>query len=196
MRKLLLTLALLASSYLHAGIYERNSGYVLGYQELVYDDFVLNLSSPKWQPRRYYYGIAPSSIGYFHVDNWDGNINVYGSNRYVLENNLEAFYQSLQPLEMNLLPYATPNAGDCISSRIISQETTSISHLPAKKIVFELKLPDQKEEVVVSYLFTKPKSGLFSDSVLGYTYSVSCSKKEYHAQRNLLDEVIKKLEIR
>lgn len=195
MLKLLLTFSLLTGSFLQSAIYESNNGYILSYQPLVYDDFILSIACPEWQPRRYYYGIVPSSIGYFYVNSWAGDIGIYGSNRYVAEDNPDSFYESLQPLEQNLLPYATPSAGNGVA-RILSEEMTTISNLPAKRVVFELSLPNQRDEIVISYVFTKTKKGLFSNSILGYTYSVSCYKSEYENKKEQLEKVISSLKMR
>lgn len=196
MKKLLIAFSCLVNPCLYSGIYESHSGYILAHQELVYDDFLLNLSCPDWQPRQYYYGITSSSVGYFYVNNWNGDVAVYGSNRYVLNDDAEAFYQSLQPLEANLLPYATPNAGSCTASRVLSKEAAAICGLPAIKVVFELNFQDREDEIVASYIFTKPKSGLFSKGLLGYTYSVSCSKSKYLTQKLLIQDIVSRLEVR
>lgn len=192
MRRLLFAGFLFISSFLQAGIYERNYGYILAFNDLSYDDFELHLSCPEWQPRAYYYGITPSSVGYFYVDT--ANMTVYGSNRYVLNDDLDAFYQSLEPLAANLLPYATPNASSCSASRIISKQATTIAKIAAIKVVLELTMPGSEDEMVTSYIFTKHKIGLFSESNVGYTYSISCVKSRYSPQ--LVDNIASKLVIR
>lgn len=192
MKKLFAVCFLLTSSLLYSGVYEKNSGTLLGYKELVYDNFVLNLSAPEWQPRVYYYGIVPSSIGYFYVNNRNGNIGIYGSNRYVLEDNFESFFLSLHPLEVNLLPYATPNAGSQSVCRLISEANTPIAGIPAKQLIFEIVYPNHPEEIIISYIFTKP----VKDKILGYTYSVSCSKGEFEKHKNQIGNVIAKLQMR
>lgn len=195
MKKLLFSLFFLTSSFLYSGIYDVNLGYVFHYESIAYDDFALNLWTPEWQPRRHYYGIFPSSIGYFYIVHSIKNISIYGSNRYVLEDNTEAFYQSLDPLVTNLLPYATPDASQCLDCHILSEEDTTICNVPAKKVVFDLLLPDEKEEIVISYIFTMTKIGILSNSIMGYTYSISCQKEEVEKEKELINKIIRNLEI-
>jgi|GEM_PF-2888183 len=185
---------ILITPALFASIYESHSGYCFGYQALTYDEFVLNLSCPTWQPREYYYGILPTSIGYFHVNNMKGSINIYGSNRYIEEDDVDLFRESLEPLSANLLPYATPNGGKALSSQIVKEECASISGLSAKKITFELELPCEKVETVITYLFTRKTDNLLlPNHGIGYTYSVSCEKESYSELKETIDDIFQRL---
>lgn len=195
MKKFFFSLFFLTSSFLFAGLYDVNYGINLTIEKIISDDFYLNLWSPTWQLRRHYYGITSSSIGYFYANHWSKNMSVYGSNRYILEDNAELFYQSLEPLETNLLPYATPNASGYIDCQIISEENSTICSLPAKKIVFDVKYLNRDEEIVISYVFTKTRWGIFSNSIKGYTYSVSCPKKKYEEEKEYINEIFNALQI-
>jgi len=194
-RKFIIFFVLISAS-LNSSIYEKNTGYIFSYSPLVYDDFNLNIYSPKWQPRVYYYGVCSSSIGYFHVNKYDGDISIYGSNRIIEDDELETFYESLQPFEKHLLPYATPNAGRQKVCRVLSEEDTTISGIAAKKVIFELVFPNQKEEIVISYLFSVNKTSLFSSKNIGYTYSISCPLSTYKEQELAIDDLAKNLRMR
>lgn len=189
MKKLLTIFSLIVamSTSLYSGLYERNSGYILGYQDLVYDDFQLNLSCPKWQPRLYYYGVLPSSIGYFYVDTWDGDIGIYGSNRYLEEEDLELFCESLQPFDEHLLPYATRSS--VREFQVLSQEPATISGIPAVKINFELELSNGSKDYVTSYVFTRSKGS----KIYGYTYSVSAASETFTSKKEVIDSAIQNL---
>lgn len=185
MKKALFALCLLTGSlFADNGIYDRNFGYILQFQHIAYDQFVLHLDCPAWQPRAYYHGVYSGSIGYFHVNNWDGTVNIFGSNRYASD--LESFFQSLMPFETNLLPYITANSAP---NQLISTENATISGLPAKKLTFEVG-----HEIVICYIFTTTHFGLFSDSGLGCTYAISCEKSK--ADHFKIDEIAQKLQMR
>ena len=137
-------------------------------------DVVLNINSFTWQVRYSYPGIWSTDVGYFYINNWVNDIGIYTSSRNIDSNTPEAFYESLFPLEDQLLPYTTPSWTPGTNYTILSQEDSIFMRLPSKKLLIKLEFPDGKNEILTTYLVTREKYGLFSNTNVGYSFTFSC----------------------
>lgn len=142
-----------------------------------------------WQVRFSYFGLWSSDVGYFYLNNWHNDITIYGSNRYVDAEGVDFFYASLQPFEEKLLPYATPNWKTSAVCNIFSEKDLLIGKLPVKEIIFDVYLPSGKTEKVTTYLFSKVRFGLFSNSIVGYTISFSCSSENFEKNKSEIHSI-------
>lgn len=173
--------------------YESNTGYKLTLQELPDHRYRLNIFPPEYRSQ---YGMISNVIEYFYLS-CDENLSVFFTSRYVREDNVETFFQSLIPLEENLLPYAIPSTSEYVSSRVIAIEESNLSGIPAKKITFALYHGNSADdEILISYVLTKPRSSLIHwDKIAGYTFSISFTRSNYETQKDQIDSLIQNLVI-
>ena len=164
-------------------------------QTIVVDGIELDLNRYNWSTKTYYAGFWSTSVGFFHIQRYDGSIDIYGSNRNIRDLDVDNFYESLYPLEDNLLPYATPFWKNEADYELMSESNVVLDNRPAKKLVFEVTYPSNHSEIIITYLFTVEKPGYLYNSFLGHTISFSCQKIKYPKVRYMIDAIANEMKI-
>ncbi len=164
------------------------------YASITANDVYLDLGF-SWQVRSSYPGLFSTSIGYTYINNLFGDVGIYISNRNISNLDLETFFEELHPLEDRLLPYATTSWTPGTSYEIFSIEDTSIGKLPAKKVVIRVIPESSQREVIIAYLVSKGRKGLFYDSQVGYTISFSCYEEKFEMAEQEIRNIVSRMRI-
>lgn len=164
------------------------------YASITAQDVYLDLGFP-WQVRTSYQGFFSTSIGYTYINNLFGDVGIYISNRNISNLDLEAFLEELHPLEDRLLPYATISWGSGASYEIFSIEDVYVGNLPAKKVVIRVIPRSSQSELIIAYLVSKGRKGLFYDSQVGYTISFSCYEEKFEIAEQKIKNIVSRMRI-